>query len=284
MTEAPLESLSGIEKLLAVMRRLREPGAGCAWDLQQHYATLTKYTLEEIYEVVEAVERQDYQALSEELGDVLFQLVFYAQIGSEAGHFSFSQIATQTADKMIARHSHVFAGKKLADTEAVIKMWETDKAKKREAAAAAKGQAASALDDVATAMPALTRAVKLQNRAARVGFAWQNLADIFTKLQEELGELQEVVAQGEAQGGEPLAPALVERLFEEYGDVLFVVANLGRCLRIDPELALRLANRKFEQRFHHMEAALAQNGQKPQDVGLEMLVALWNVARQAGVK
>ncbi|HVY12835.1 MAG TPA: nucleoside triphosphate pyrophosphohydrolase [Alphaproteobacteria bacterium] len=275
-----LNKLAGIAKLLAVMARLRDSEKGCPWDVEQDFATITKYTLEEVYEVVEAIERQDMPALKEELGDLLFQIVFYAQMASEKSLFDFEQIAQSTADKMIERHPHVFEGKKLEDVEALMKMWEADKAAAREEKAKKQGKTPSLLDDVGSALPALTRAVKLQSRAARGGFEWKSVAPIFEKLDEEIIELKKEVAEKE-KTKEPLPLDLVERLTEELGDVLFVAANIGRVLKIDPELALRMANRKFERRFQAIEAALAAQNRKPQDASLQELTDLWNKVRKA---
>jgi ATP diphosphatase len=277
---ASLNSLTGINKLLAVMAALRDPARGCPWDVAQDYATITKYTLEEVYEVVEAIERQDLNAMREELGDLLFQIVFYAQVATDKGHFDFNGIAQETADKMIERHPHVFSDKTLADTDALMKMWEADKAAKRAEKAKAEGSVPSVLDDVPTALPALTRAVKLQGRAARVGFQWKDLSQYFEKLEEEIGELKAVLKEKE-NVGEPLPLELVDRLTEELGDVLFVAANIGRAIRIDPELALRTTNRKFENRFHTIEAELAKTGRTPADAGINELVALWDKQRSS---
>lgn len=278
-----MENLKGIEKLLAVMARLRDSDKGCPWDIAQDFATITKYTLEEVYEVVEAIERQDMAAVKEELGDLLFQIVFYAQMGKDKGLFDFQKVAEDTANKMIARHPHVFEGKKLEDTEALMKMWEADKAAAREEKARAEGRAASVLDDVGTALPSLTRAVKLQGRAARVGFEWKNIDDILVKLDEEVAELKEVVEERK-KAQEPLEMALVDRLMEELGDVLFVAANIGRTLRIDPELALRHTNRKFDNRFRAIERVLAVRGKRPQDVTLGEMSEIWNNVRKAEKK
>lgn len=275
--------LKGTEKLLAVMARLRDTEKGCPWDAAQDFATITKYTLEEVYEVVEAIERQDMTGLKEELGDLLFQIVFYAQIGTDKNLFTFDEIAGAAADKMIERHPHVFEDKKLEDHAALMKMWEGDKQAKRDAKTKAQGGTPSALDDVAHALPAVTRAVKLQSRAARVGFEWTDINDIFAKLDEEIAELKEVVAERQTKK-EPLDLELVDRLSEELGDVMFVVANLGRKLRVDPEYALRTTNRKFEKRFQSIEGTLASQGKKPQDVGLDELVSMWNTVRKAGIK
>lgn len=278
-----MNNLKGIEKLLAVMARLRDTEKGCPWDVAQDFATITKYTLEEVYEVVEAIERQDMAAVKEELGDLLFQIVFYAQMGKDKGLFDFQDIAQKTADKMVARHPHVFENKKLEDTEALMKMWEADKASAREERAKAEGRISSVLDDVGTALPSLTRAVKLQGRAARVGFEWKEIDSILAKLDEEVAELKEVIAERK-KVKEPIDIALVDRLMEELGDVLFVAANIGRSLRIDPELALRHTNRKFENRFRAVEKALAMKGKKISDASLDEMTAHWNEARAADKK
>lgn len=280
MNQNPLNELKGITKLLAVMAQLRDTKNGCPWDVAQDFATITKYTLEEVYEVVEAIERQDIPAIREELGDLLFQIVFYAQIGKDKSLFTFEDIAQSIADKMIERHPHVFAGKKLEDTSALMKMWEGEKEAKRAEKSKEQGKTPSVLDDVPAALPALSRAVKLQSRAARVGFEWKDLKDIFAKLDEEVGELKQVVAECDGKD-EPLELVLVDRLSEELGDVLFVVANLGRKLRVDPEFALRTTNRKFEKRFQSIEETLAAAGRKPQDASLEEMVALWNRHRKS---
>jgi MazG family protein len=278
MNHNSFSHLKGIEKLLAVMAQLRDKDKGCPWDVAQDFATITKYTLEEVYEVVDAIEKQDMKAVREELGDLLFQIVFYAQLGKDKGHFDFNQLAQETADKMITRHPHVFGDKTLEDTDALMKMWEADKAENRRKKAEEEGRVASVLDDIGTALPALTRAVKLQSRAARVNFEWQNMDAYFAKLEEEIGELKSVIAEKD-KAGEPLPLDVVDRLTEELGDVLFVVANIGRKLRIDPEMALRSTNRKFESRFHQIEEALAKDDRTPQEASLDELVALWNVAR-----
>jgi ATP diphosphatase len=275
-----LNQLTGIAKLLAVMARLRDTKEGCPWDVAQDFATITKYTLEEVYEVVEAIERQDMPALKEELGDLLFQIVFYAQMAGEKRLFDFNEIAQTTADKMIERHPHVFNAVKLEDSEALMKMWEADKAAAREKKAREEGRTPSLLDDVGTALPSLTRAVKLQSRAARGGFEWKTLEPVLNKLEEEINELKEVIAE-KSKAKEPLPLDLVERLTEELGDVLFVAANIGRVLKIDPELALRTANRKFERRFKAIEEALASQNRKPQDASLQELTDLWNKVRKS---
>jgi ATP diphosphatase len=275
-----LNKLTGITKLLAVMSRLRDTKEGCPWDVAQSFATITKYTLEEVYEVVEAIERQDMPSLREELGDLLFQIVFYAQMASEKRLFDFNEVAQSTADKMIERHPHVFDGMKLEDSEALMKMWEADKAATREQKALEEGRRPSLLDDVGTALPSLTRAVKLQSRAARGGFEWKTVEPVLNKLEEEINELKEVIAE-KSKAKEPLPLDVVDRLTEELGDVLFVVANIGRVLKVDPELALRSANRKFERRFKAIEEMLASQNRKPQDASLQELTDLWNKVRKS---
>jgi ATP diphosphatase len=273
-----LSKLKGIDKLLAVMARLRDTDKGCPWDVAQDFATITKYTLEEVYEVVEAIERQDIPSLKEELGDLLFQIVFYAQVGRDKSLFTFEEVAQATADKMIERHPHVFADTKLEDHQALMKMWEEDKAKAREEKAKQEGRPPSLLDDISQALPGLTRAVKLQSRAARAGFEWKDIEDIFAKLDEELGELKEAIADAK-KAGEPLELEHVDHLTEELGDVLFVIANVGRKLRIDPETALRVTNRKFEKRFGEIETRLTAKGRKVNETPLDELIQLWNEAK-----
>ncbi len=273
-----LKEKTGINKLLEVMAALRDPKTGCMWDVAQRFATITKYTLEEVYEVVDAIERQDMESVREELGDLLFQIVFYAQMAREQGLFDFNELAEAAAGKMIGRHPHVFSGMKLEDVEALMKAWESEKAKKREKKAREEGRPPSLLDDVGSALPSLSRAVKLQSRAARGGFEWKTPAPVYEKLAEELAELKEMVELRE-KTQEPLPLELVDRLTEELGDVLFVVAALGRTLKIDPELALRQTNRKFERRFRSMEKSLAASGRKPGDVSPEELGALWEKER-----
>jgi ATP diphosphatase len=231
-----------MKRLLDIMARLRDPVAGCPWDKEQNIRTIAPYTIEEAYEVAEACEAGDPAALKDELGDLLLQTVFHARMAEEAGLFRFADVAAAISDKMVRRHPHVFGDVKIDGADAQTVAWEETKARER----ATKG-AASVLDGVGVALPALTRAEKLQKRAARVGFDWPDAAPVFDKIDEELGELR---AEIEAHAD----PA---RLEDEVGDVLFAVANLARHLRIDPEQALRTASRKFERRFRAMEAAAA---------------------------
>ncbi len=268
-------SVVEIRRLLDIMTRLRAPADGCPWDREQTFASIAPYTIEEAYEVAEAAAQGDMAALKEELGDLLFQVVFHAQMAEEAAEFSFAEVAGAVADKMVRRHPHVFAAGRIADAQAQTRAWEDHKAAER-AAKAAKidplpGAAkAGVLDGVSLALPALMRAVKLQNRAARVGFDWPDIAPVFAKLDEELAELRAEMADG-------AAPA---RLEEELGDVLFVVANLARHLKIDPEQALRLANGKFTRRFKWIEEALAAMGKAPEQSTLTEMDRLWDRAKE----
>ncbi len=254
----------GMPRLLEIMRRLRDPETGCPWDIEQTFATIAPYTIEEAYEVADAIERQDWPALEGELGDLLLQAVYHAQIGAEAGHFTFDSIVRAIADKMIERHPHVFGDasrNKSAEQQTID--WEAQKAAER----AAKAQA-GVLDDVALSLPALLRAVKLQKRAARVGFDWPTTDQVLAKIVEEAQELTEA--------RDHLTP---EETFEEFGDLLFVIANLARHLKIDPEAALRAANEKFTRRFRLIEADLKAAGKRPEDSDLAEMDALWDAAK-----
>ena len=266
----PPESASdmspGIGRLLEVMDRLRDPG-GCPWDAEQTFATIAPYTVEEAYEVADAIQRDDMADLKDELGDLLFQVVFHSRMARERGAFDFDAVANASADKMVRRHPHVFADAGARDTAAQVDAWEVQKAAER----AAKGPArAGVLDDVPVALPGLTRAVKLTRRAARVGFDWPDVAQVFDKLREETAELEAEVAVADPQ-----------RLEEELGDLLFVVANLARNLNVDPESAIRAANAKFTRRFAFIEAALAGEGRKPAQSDLAEMDGLWDAAKAA---
>jgi ATP diphosphatase len=256
----------GVPRLLAIMARLRDRERGCPWDLEQDFDSIAPYTIEEAYEVADAIARRDHSELESELGDLLLQVVYHAQMAAEAGLFGFDDVVRGIADKMVRRHPHVFgdesrdktAGQQTAD-------WERIKAAERGAAAPA-----GALAGVAAGLPALTRAVKLQNRAARVGFDWPDAGAVLDKIAEETAELVEARDAGD--------PARVE---EEYGDLMFVMANLARHLRIDPEGALRRANAKFTRRFEAIEAALAAEGRTPAESTLAEMDALWDRAKLA---
>ena len=256
----------GLPRLLEIMRRLRDPETGCPWDIEQTYASIAPYTIEEAYEVADAIEREAWDELEAELGDLLLQVVYYAEMGSEDGRFDFASVADRISDKMVARHPHVFGDQsrdKSADQQ--TRDWEKQKAAER----AAKGET-GVLDGVAMGLPALTRAVKLQKRAARVGFDWNDPAAVLAKLNEEAAEL--VAAR------ETLSQAEVT---DELGDMFFVLANLARHLEVDPEEALRGTNAKFTRRFQAIEAALAKAGRTPAEASLAEVDALWDAAKAA---
>ncbi|WP_298499811.1 nucleoside triphosphate pyrophosphohydrolase [uncultured Maritimibacter sp.] len=254
----------GLPRLLEIMRRLRDPETGCPWDIEQDFATIAPYTIEEAYEVADAIEREAWGELKGELGDLLFQSVFHAQMAEERGLFSFHDVANQMSDKMVARHPHVF-GEESRDksAEQQTKDWETIKAAERAAKAAT-----GVLDDVALGLPALLRAVKLQKRAARVGFDWPDLGPVLDKVAEETREVVEARDH-----------LTHEDLTEEFGDLLFVMANVARHLDIDPEAALRGANAKFTRRFKGIEARLAAMGKAPEDSDLAEMDALWDAVK-----
>ena len=258
--------------LLDLMQRLRDPQHGCPWDRAQTLQSLLKHTLEEAYEVVDVIERDALSELPNELGDLLFQVVFYAQIAAEGGHFDFAQVVSSIHGKLRQRHPHVFGATATATASAaeLNAAWETHKAVERSARG---GPNPSELDDVPLALPALTRAVKLQKRASRVGFDWTAVGPIFEKIDEELQELKAALAG-------QLPPSEVAA---ELGDVLFAVANLARHLEIDPETAARSTNTKFERRFRYIEGALAAQGRKVADSNLAELDAWWERAKAAGL-
>jgi ATP diphosphatase len=263
MTETP-----DLVRLLAIMARLRDPERGCPWDRAQSFATIAPYTIEEAYEVAEACERGDAGALKDELGDLLFQVVFHARMAEEAGLFAFDDVARAISDKMLRRHPHVFADAVIADEAAQTVAWEEHKAAERRAQAAASGVAPSALDGVGQALPALTRAEKLQRRAARVGFDWPDLPPILDKIDEEINEVRDALAAGDA-----------AEIADEIGDLLFAVVNLARRAETDAEQALRGACRKFERRFRRVEALLAASGRSPETASLEEMEAHWQQAK-----
>jgi ATP diphosphatase len=257
---------AAIDKLVQVMAKLRDPNGGCPWDLEQNFKTVAPYTLEETYEVVEAIEQNNPQAIKDELGDLLFQIVFHARMAEEASLFDLDQIANHVADKMIERHPHVFGDRNANTAKEVLANWENDKAKKREAQAAAHGKTLSVLDGVTTTLPAVTRAVKLQNRAARVGFDWSNPRDIIAKIREEIAELEAEIGTKENH----------DAVEDEFGDVFFAITNLARHLKVDPETALRRTNRKFEHRFRGIETRLLAKGRNIKDASLDEMEQLWN--------
>jgi nucleoside triphosphate diphosphatase len=252
---------SGIDRLLEIMARLRDPDTGCPWDIEQTFATIAPYTLEEAHEVADAIDRQAWGELRGELGDLLFQTVYHAQMASEAGHFTFADVVTAISEKMVARHPHVFGDASRDKTpEQQTRDWEAAKAAER--------GTARTLDGIAAALPSLTRALKLQNRAARVGFDWPSTAEVLDKLVEEAREVVEA--------RDTLSHAA---LTEEIGDLLFVMANLARHLKVDPEAALRAANQKFTRRFARIEDWLAETGKTPAQSDLAEMDALWTRAK-----
>ena len=255
----------GLPRLLRIMQRLRDPETGCPWDIEQDFTTIAPYTIEEAYEVADAIERQDWPELEGELGDLLLQVVYHSQMADEAGLFTFDSVTKRVSDKMVARHPHVF-GSESRDKSAEQQTQDWEKIKAAERAASAQ---AGVLDGVAVGLPALLRAVKLQKRAARVGFDWPDVTQVLDKIVEEATELTEA--------RETLTQTEIE---EEFGDLLFVMANLARHLDIDPEAALRGANAKFVRRFEHIEQRLAAKGSSPAQSDLAEMDALWNEAKR----
>lgn len=255
-----------MDQLLAVMRRLRDPKGGCAWDLEQTMRSIVPHTLEEAYEVADAIERDDPQAVRDELGDLLYQVVFLARIAEESGQFNFDDVAGAIADKLVRRHPHVFGAEQQLTAEQQTQAWEGYKQSER-----ARAGEQGTLDGVARALPALTRAVKLGKRAARVHFDWPDASHMRAKLDEELAEFEETLRERES----------VERQTEELGDLLFVVANWARHLKLDPEAALRRANAKFESRFRHMESLARDRGLVLDQLDLDSWEGLWQEAKKA---
>ncbi len=281
------ESTRSIAELLALMARLRDPREGCPWDLAQSFASIAPYTIEEAYEVADAIEGGDPEKLRDELGDLLFQVVFHARMAEERGWFDFGQVAAGICDKLIRRHPHVFSrsgspvegGAPLdAATDAALwRQWEEQKERERHLAAQRRGtSAASALHDVPRALPALLRAAKLGKRAARVGFDWQQPEGVREKVAEELAELDEAVA---ADASAAAGPTASPHVIEEFGDLLFALANWARHLKVDPENALRAANGKFERRFAQMERLAEARGRDLKSLSFAEWEALWGEAK-----
>jgi ATP diphosphatase len=264
-----------IASLLDIMAALRTPVSGCPWDLEQSFATIAPYTIEEAYEVVDAIERGDIADLRDELGDLLLQVVFHARMAQEAGHFDFGGVVEAVTTKLIRRHPHVFANARDLSPAEVKGLWGEIKAQEKQDRLTARRKAgapeeppAGALAGAPLALPALTRAVKLQEKAGKVGFDWNDAHAVLAKLREETAEIEEALAAGDAEG-----------VKGEVGDLLFVVANLARHLSVDPETALRGANAKFERRFAHIEARLGAQGRQPHEASLEEMDALWDEAK-----
>jgi tetrapyrrole methylase family protein/MazG family protein/ATP diphosphatase len=252
-------------QLLEIMARLRDPAGGCPWDLDQSFASIAPYTIEEAYEVADAIARNSMEDLVDELGDLLFQVVFHARMASEAGAFDFADVARAIVAKMIRRHPHVFGDAEARTAEEQTAAWEATKAQERSARAQA-----SVLDGVAVGLPALTRAMKLSRRAARVGFVWPSAQEVVAKLHEEVAELEAELQSGDR-----------EKARQELGDILFVCANLARELDVDPEAALRETNDKFIRRFSFIERAQAAAGSSPEQSTLAEMDALWDQAKAA---
>ena len=283
--DSGLDALTAVDRLIAIMTMLRDKQHGCPWDLEQTIKSLLPYTLEEAYEVADAIENNDLVELEDELGDLLFQVIFYAQIAKEQGAFDFQDIATAITDKLVRRHPHVFPDGDVEqfgisqeiDAEQVVVNWEAIKEIEREEKRKKGGKqvvqgAESILDDVPRALPAMERARKLQKRAAQVGFDWVELAPVLEKLKEEVAEFEEALASGD-----------LERMSDELGDVLFATINLARHSKIEPEVALRSTNRRFERRFKWIEAALYKQDKVFKDAKLEELDALWGQAKKTGL-
>lgn len=273
MTSRP-EPSRDIERLLELMAALRTPGSGCPWDLDQDFASIAPYTIEEAYEVADAIARGDFVDLADELGDLLLQVAFHAQMAEEIGHFDFGDVVQAITAKLIRRHPHVFGEAARLGTEAVNAQWDAIKAEEKAAKARARGagepERPRTLDGIPLALPALTRALKLQDKAARVGFDWGAVGPVIAKIKEEIAEMEAEIAAEDR-----------EAAAGEIGDVLFAVVNLARHLGVDPEDALRGTNRKFSRRFAAIEDALARDGRAPRQSSLEEMDALWNAAKAA---
>ena len=264
-----------IHTLLAIMARLRDPGSGCPWDIQQTFATIAPYTIEEAYEVADAIDRNDLHALKDELGDLLLQVVFHARMAEEQGSFAFGDVVAAISDKMIRRHPHVFAGESVEDAEAQTVAWEEQKRRERESAG---HEDTSALAGIARGLPEWQRAVKLQKRAASVGFDWPDITPVIAKLHEEIEEVREEFAAVAAEPGDANAR---DRLEEEIGDMLFVAANIARHAKVDVGAAMRRANLKFERRFRTMEALAETDGTTLAALPLEEQDRYWDRAKAA---
>lgn len=261
-------SLKNTQALLALMEKLRDPETGCPWDVKQDFSSLIPYTIEEAYEVVDAIERKDYVDLRSELGDLLLQVVFHARIAEEQQLFDFEQVAGAISEKLLVRHPHVFAGQVFANDAERQQAWEEAKAKERQAKKV-EPSSVSVLDGIASSLPALIQCEKIQDRAALHGFDWPNIEPVFAKVSEELSEVHEAW-----QSGNQL------HIEEEIGDLLLVVVNLARHLQVKPELALKMATKKFSRRFHHIERQVAIMGRTLRDCPLEELDALWDEAKR----
>ena len=254
---------TGMERLLDIMSQLRDPDGGCPWDLKQTFETILPHTLEEAYEVADAIESGDRDQLRDELGDLLFQVVFYSQLGKEEGSFQFADISNAMADKLLRRHPHVFGDMKAKDGDEALANWEAIKQTERTAK-----QQHSVLDDIPKTLPGMQRAAKIQKRAANVGFDWPEVAPVFDKLDEEVAEIHQAYASGER-----------EHVLDELGDLMFMCVNLARHLKANPEQVMRAANDKFERRFRLMEAQLQADGLEIAEQDMDDLEAAWQNAK-----
>jgi ATP diphosphatase len=283
-----LEPSRDIARLIEIMARLRTPVTGCPWDLEQTFESIAPYTIEEAYEVADAIQRENMADLKDELGDLLLQVVYHARMADEAGAFAFGDVVESITAKMIRRHPHVFGDETARSAGAVKGLWDKIKAEER---VTKSGPRPSLLADVPAGLPALTRAIKLQDKAAKVGFDWPNLAPVFDKLKEEIGEFESVAIAADPRADTLIAPSESPSsnqpdgagsdaaIKEEFGDMLFVMANIARHLKIDAEGALRGANAKFVRRFEHIEARLAVQGREPAQSTLTEMDALWDEAK-----
>lgn len=261
--------MSDITRLLEIMTRLRDPEQGCPWDRQQTFETILPFTLEEVYEVADAIERNDMDELRSELGDLLFQIVFYAQLAKEQGLFEFADIVAGISGKLVQRHPHVFASAEIKSAEAQTLAWEKHKEQERAEKAANESRPASVLDNIPVALPGLMRAAKLQRRVARVGFEWPDIMPVLDKIEEEIGELREALANGGQR----------DEMEHEIGDLMFACVNLARHADIDPEVALRSVNRRFETRFRRVEEQAAEQGRTLPQLTLAEMNELWEQAK-----
>lgn len=271
-----------LDDLIAIMVQLRNPQGGCPWDLKQDFKSISPYTIEEAYEVVDAIDRGDRSDLCEELGDLLFQVVYHAQMASEEEAFVFDDVVQAISEKLVRRHPHVFGDDDLKSDLEIKVMWDRIKQEEKSAKDSSELANASILDDIPVGLPALTRAVKLQNKAAKVGFDWPDASFVFDKIEEELQEVREAYSQARQEGqdkAQELSPRSREKLTEEIGDLMFVITNLARHMKIDPENAARGANNKFCSRFSYIEQELLNSGRSLDEASLEEMDALWDEAK-----
>jgi len=261
-----LDAKPSIEKLKWIMDELRDPLTGCPWDLKQNFASIVPYTLEEAYEVADAIEKKDFSELEKELGDLLFQVIFYSKLGKEKSYFDFDDVVASICEKLIRRHPHVFGDTSLADEQAIKANWENEKQKERQNKA--QDESLSILADIPGALPALSQANKIQKRCAHVGFDWPDIEQVFDKVEEEVVEVKEHIHGDQT------------KLTEELGDLMFAVVNLCRHAKQDPEAVLRAANQKFVERFNHVEKQVEQSGKSFEQHDLESLENYWQQAKQ----